>query len=608
MSFLYPLGFLGLIGLAVILAIYLIKTKYKEQTIASTYIWNLSEKFLKKRKPLKKIDHLLPLILQLLVVFFLTVALVNPTFAMDEKADNVCFVLDASGSMNMQYRKTTRFETAKEKICDMIQTSYTGGSYTLVLSGSEPRIVFEKESDKSYMLGLIGDLEAEQCASDVDEALELVQDFYEENQITKIYLLSDRVYEETSKIEVLNFADEALNFSITGSRYTVKNDLLRLSVDLIAYGENAVAELTVRIDDREWIRDEISLIKDVEENVQYEFPSEDFDRIAVKIENEDLLLLDNEEILYNLEKADRSDVLLVSSAPFYLQSIFQAIGCRITVIDPQNYENQEDYDIYVFDSFTPERLPLKGAVWLINTDRNVPDSGFVVQDDIALDDGGVMTYANEDSDLYEKLTKNIKNNSVSFNRYMKYGVYRTFTTVLSYQRSPLIFAGYNDIGNREIVFAFDFHNSDFPLLYDYIVLMINFVNYSFPQTVESNYYTVGDEMKIHWVEDYDYIKITAPSGKIAYLDQTLRESDFLLKEVGSYFIETSFEGKTKGYHVYSHFDERESNSLTRVDSLKFLLDADHKKVTAFYDKISVYMLILLAFLLIDWGLYVYEKH
>ena len=308
MSFLYPLGFLGLIGLAVILAIYLIKTKYKEQTIASTYIWNLSEKFLKKRKPLKKIDHLLPLILQLLVVFFLTVALVNPTFAMDEKADNVCFVLDASGSMNMQYRKTTRFETAKEKIGDMIQTSYTGGSYTLVLSGSEPRIVFEKESDKSYMLGLIGDLEAEQCASDVDEALELVQDFYEENQITKIYLLSDRVYEETSKIEVLNFAEEALNFSIIKSRYTVKNDLLRLSVDLIAYGEDAVAELTVRIDDREWIRDEISLIKDVEENVQYEFPSEDFDRIAVKIENEDLLLLDNEEILYNLEKADRSDV------------------------------------------------------------------------------------------------------------------------------------------------------------------------------------------------------------------------------------------------------------------------------------------------------------
>ena len=47
MSFLYPLGLLGLIGIPILIIIYIIKTKYTEQTVASTYLWLLSERFLK---------------------------------------------------------------------------------------------------------------------------------------------------------------------------------------------------------------------------------------------------------------------------------------------------------------------------------------------------------------------------------------------------------------------------------------------------------------------------------------------------------------------------------------------------------------------------------
>ena len=54
MSFLYPLGLLGLIGVLVLILIYIIKSKYKEYTIASTYIWELSEKFMQKKNPVIK--------------------------------------------------------------------------------------------------------------------------------------------------------------------------------------------------------------------------------------------------------------------------------------------------------------------------------------------------------------------------------------------------------------------------------------------------------------------------------------------------------------------------------------------------------------------------
>ena len=64
MSFLYPLGLLGLIGIPILIIIYIIKNKYTEQTIASTYIWKLSERIFKRKKPISKLRGLISLILQ----------------------------------------------------------------------------------------------------------------------------------------------------------------------------------------------------------------------------------------------------------------------------------------------------------------------------------------------------------------------------------------------------------------------------------------------------------------------------------------------------------------------------------------------------------------
>jgi len=54
MSLLYPLGLLGLLAIPVLIIIYIIKSKYTEQVIASTYLWELSEKFLKKRRRINR--------------------------------------------------------------------------------------------------------------------------------------------------------------------------------------------------------------------------------------------------------------------------------------------------------------------------------------------------------------------------------------------------------------------------------------------------------------------------------------------------------------------------------------------------------------------------
>ena len=78
MNLLQPLGLLGLIGIPILILIYIIKSKYREYVVSSTYIWKLSEKFVKKKSPLSKISGLLSLILQILTVLFLSFALAHP--------------------------------------------------------------------------------------------------------------------------------------------------------------------------------------------------------------------------------------------------------------------------------------------------------------------------------------------------------------------------------------------------------------------------------------------------------------------------------------------------------------------------------------------------
>ena len=51
MTFLYPIGLLGLIGVPILIIVYLIKNRYTEQTVSSTYLWRLSERFIKRKNP-----------------------------------------------------------------------------------------------------------------------------------------------------------------------------------------------------------------------------------------------------------------------------------------------------------------------------------------------------------------------------------------------------------------------------------------------------------------------------------------------------------------------------------------------------------------------------
>ena len=52
MSFQYPWGLLLLLAIPVLIVIYILLNKYKEDTVSSSYVWELSKKFIKKKNPI----------------------------------------------------------------------------------------------------------------------------------------------------------------------------------------------------------------------------------------------------------------------------------------------------------------------------------------------------------------------------------------------------------------------------------------------------------------------------------------------------------------------------------------------------------------------------
>lgn len=234
MRFLFPLGFLALIGIPVLILIYIIKNRYTEQTVTSTYLWTLSEKFLKRRVPINRITGILSLILQILSVVAIALILTHPIIAVPGAADAYCFIIDGSGSMNIVEDGKTRFESGKEEIAKIIDDAMPGSIYTYVLAGNTTATVFENNGDKERAKTLVNDSSVSYVASGLTDALATAQSYFDDFPYAKIYLVTDKNYEDTQNVQVVKVGSAVENYALSD----VEQDLSQGTVngDLVYYG------------------------------------------------------------------------------------------------------------------------------------------------------------------------------------------------------------------------------------------------------------------------------------------------------------------------------------------------------------------------------------
>ena len=628
MSFNFPFGLLLLIAIPVLIIIYIIKNKYKEKVVSSSYIWDLSKKFLKKKNPFNTIANLLNLILQCLCIAFLSFSLADPVFNFKNSAENEVFILDASASMGtLNENGLTRFEEAKKQIKDVVDESVSGSTYTLLVSDSNSRTICKGIKDKEIFNSLLDRVQIDYDESELGNAISLAQSLSSLNEGSRFSLYTDKDVKTIDGFTSVNVSDTNKNYAINDLRINdVKVEEKKYALfeaDVISYSEDTTLEVEFFLNEKSIGTVEQEVKQNELTTVSLELPNENgeysvYSSAKALIKNEDYLKEDSEFILYATNDTEATNVLIVSYSPFYFESAFNALNqnnlkISYTTVAPFVYDMTSGtvgYDVVIFDGYAPSRLPVDSTVWLFNTGESIPNSGFYVQKELTVEDPGIKaTYSNNNDDLlYQELTKNLVKREITIKTYMRYTLTSRFTTILSYDNLPFIFAGRNEFEQKQIVFNFDLHNSDFPLKADFIILMRNLINYSNPSVITDFNYMVSDEVALNFPDTAISCEIETPSGEVNYLDSHDIQT-YTLDEVGTYVVKVeSATGKTIEINLFSAFPNNERNpQIEDLNSYTITLNADAPKADRIFEALLVVVIIALIFLLADWMVYSHEQ-
>ena len=612
MRFLFPLGLLGLIGIPILMIVYIIKSKYAEITVSSTYIWRLSEKFLKRRNPLNKLTGIIGLILQLLTVAVISFAIAHPMITLPGAANEYCFVIDGSASMRMTDSEgNTRFDKAKDEIEKIIDGSGEGSVYSLIYVGDGTKVVYERSENPEVAKLLLSELEPSYSTSDYSDAIGKAQMIFDRNPSTLTYLVTDKQYEKMNNAELICVGDESENYAISNVAYTLLANTLTVTGNVTTYTSEADVELALYLDGdtNPAAMQSVKISPDKATSFSLSCTTKTFSSVKVKVLNQDALALDNEIIIFNTESEKSYKTLIISDTPFFMESIISTVtNTDVTVLSTEEYTGQTGYGLYIFESFEVADLPRDGAVWIINPKNSAPGADFSFQGEVALEVAETLDMTKSSSVLTKTLTKGIVGEDIYITHYAKCSPGRGYTTLLSYKGTPVLFAGTNGYGNRQVVFGFDIRNSNMPLLLDFVTFAKNFIAYSFPSVLEEVLFEVGEEVNVNVIANCESIRIDSPDGNVDYLDVSSAIGSYVLDEAGVYDITLMVSGSKREFSVYSSVSELERAPMSTEDEFSLQGEKEYNGFDGEYDPMMILFIALVVLFIADWGVYCYEKY
>ena len=623
MSFLYPLGLLGLIGVPVLIIIYIIKNKYTEQTVASTYLWTLSERFLKRKNPINKIAGIISLILQILAVVFLSFGIAHPVFTLPGMANRYTIILDCSGSMRTEQSGSTRFDIAKDRITDLVTSTAEGSAYILICAG-DATTVYDETTDKDRVLSVLNDASAGYASASLDTALTSAQSIFDENSSTITYLYTDKSYQSNNNVEVVNLSAGESNYALGNIQHSVEGGL-EISGTVISYEDDATlnVRLTVyRGDDHDIETEELICARLEEEEFSFSFDYYTFDSFTVEIVQTDSQPLDNAVTVYNTVSENSYSTLVVSDDPIFIVSMLESTGyATADILSTEEYSVRyatdsaspsypEGYGLYIYESFNPQVLPRDGTVWLFGLDTNLSDASFSVQNEVTLESYDSLTFARQTNTTLTSILEGVDTTGYRYNvkKYIKCSPYRNYTTIATCQSNPVIFATQTAYGNREVVFATTFGDSDMALNFNFLILFRNLLTYSFPSAVENTLYACGENAVVNIVGNPESIAVESPSGDVTYLSVSGVQSQFLLTEVGTYTLTVGNADSRREYRIFSMLPESESVITVTEYAFSLAGEQSHDGYDGVYDDLIILFVLLALVLIADWGVYCYEQY
>ncbi len=428
------LGLLGLIGIPILIIIYIIKPKYQERKISSTYIWKLSLKYRKRKIPLQWLKSLL-LIVQCIIVAVLAMLLAKPYISQAMNGYNYrkIVIIDASASMMTEKDGVTRFERAIEKACEIAETATDENTMSVIMCADVPVVVVKEESEVGNIQRILKSQKVKgtdaNYATAVTEALKLAND-----QEAGFTLITDHDFENNGFFEVINVSQGEWNVAVDDAWEDIESDedskdyLEKVFyANYFSYNTQATITPCAKIiytkgDDPTHREAQIKLPKvqlqpydpnldgNIIENAYAATIKFDYQSLRSAIggrfsnyisaefycedENGEIIsdaFADDDKYIVMADASTEDFQVLLAGNDYmnslwYLDTMMQSVeNCYTERIIPAELtpddmnKKSSGYDLYIYDEYIPSVLPVDGAIWFVNPPQgNYDKLGFSV--------------------------------------------------------------------------------------------------------------------------------------------------------------------------------------------------------------------------------------
>ncbi|MBE6537431.1 MAG: VWA domain-containing protein [Ruminococcaceae bacterium] len=526
MSWLTPLGFLGLTGLAVLILIYIIKPNYPNKRISSTFIWRLSLKYKKQTIPISKIQNVITFLCQMLILTILGLLLARPviTDAASEDDGEVVLIVDASAGMRISDSGESRFNRAVAEAKKMAEETFGSDSpVSLIVADDDPEFIFRRQSAKEKESALVKIDELynegkERCgwsAADMSGAISLAESVIQYNPKAKVYLYTGTSYTYHNGVNVVNVGSEKeWNATILDAKAELNSDNhYEITVNAACYGKTDFITVHCDIhgvngDDTKKIPLERGEFFDPsEEEKTLVFTGEDFgeeaiysyDYVEVYVSVKDSLAEDNSFFLYGGKKP-LIKVQYASSCPnnFFESSIRslrqnkrEAFDLQFTFLKENEAPELKGFDLYIFEHRMPDEIPTDGVVLLVDPDSAPIGSGLQIGGSYLVDSQSTLSPG-----ASHVITNYVDPGRITIAKYNDVVLAEGYEELISYKGKPVMLVK-DTPESKVIVWAFDLNYSNLIALPDFSFLMYNTFNHFIPSTFDGNAFEIGDTVKLN---------------------------------------------------------------------------------------------------------------
>ncbi len=499
-SSLWPLIFIA--AIPVIIILYLLKPKGKDEEIPSNILWERLFRNTQSKTFFEKFVHNILMYIQIVIMLLLIFALMAPFIKTNgKKGQNVILLLDASGSMQHKGKDNVeRFDVAVDRAISIVEEN-EGASFTIIKVTDKSSMLLSNCSDRSLIKKTLNSMECTDLTVDVEDAISVVKNIYEskeEEKKPRVVVLTDDEglageFGEKFDADVYSCGETAQNISIDYLSIAKKDGKRSAVISVTNYGESK-ASFDAAIYDSEGNitsmstnsveagKSSLVIFDEVPDSINY-YKAELSD-IEFEGGEADSLDKDNETYYINSEE-EKISAALVSSGNTFIEKAFTAItGEKVTRVENDSNLSKDEYSFVIYDSsYNPVYNNLNRLVFHGKEGKKEELKNCVV------------------SFTEGKLTNGIGTFSIGVNSVISYDLPDWAIGCIKANDSIVGYYGEHD-GIKEIVLGFDIRESDFALSAEYPMFMANCINYLGGSGIlAENYLKAGENVLLNPTAD-----------------------------------------------------------------------------------------------------------